>query len=77
MSRNDYSLTKAQISVLQLYADGCNGKAAAMRLGLSKRTVEHHRANLIAKMNANTISHAVALALRNKIIVSSGLQKSY
>jgi DNA-binding NarL/FixJ family response regulator len=44
------ALTDREREVLQLVAEGLTSRGIAERLGLSPRTVESHRANLIAKL---------------------------
>jgi two-component system response regulator FixJ len=43
---------------------GDSNKAAALRLGISPRTVEIYRANVMAKMEARSLSELVRMALR-------------
>lgn len=43
---------------------GDSNKAAAQRPGISPRTVEIYRANVMAKMKAQSLSELVRMALR-------------
>ena len=43
--------------------DGLPTKLIAYRLGISARTIEHHRAAVMQKMEAHTISLLVRMAL--------------
>jgi two-component system, LuxR family, response regulator FixJ len=48
---------------LALLIEGMPTKLIAYRLGISARTTEHHRAAVMQKMQARTISHLVRMAL--------------
>jgi two-component system response regulator FixJ len=56
-------LTQREWEVLTLLIDGFPTKLIAHRLGISARTTEHHRAAVMQKMQARTISHLVRMAL--------------
>jgi two-component system response regulator FixJ len=56
-------LTQREREVLTLLIDGFPTKLIAHRLGISARTTEHHRAAVMQKMQARTISHLVRMAL--------------
>lgn len=61
-------LTERQSEILQLYADGTHTERVAEELGLSTETVRTHTKRILAKLNANTRTHAVAIALRERAI---------
>jgi two-component system response regulator FixJ len=54
-------LTPREREVLALLVDGHMNKVIAGRLGISTRTAEHHRAHIMAKMGAPTLSHLIRL----------------
>jgi two-component system response regulator FixJ len=56
-------LTQREREVLTLLIEGLPTKLIAHRLGISARTIEHHRAAVMQKMEARTISHLVRMAL--------------
>jgi FixJ family two-component response regulator len=56
-------LTQREREVLTLLIEGLPSKLIAYRLGISARTTEHHRAAVMQKMQARTISHLVRMAL--------------
>ena len=56
-------LTQREREVLALLIDGLPTKLIAYRLGITARTTEHHRAAVMQKMQARTISHLVRMAL--------------
>ena len=49
--------------MLVLVADGRANKVIAVDLGLSERTVEIHRANVMEKMGARSVAHLVKMHL--------------
>ncbi len=62
-------ITKRQREILQLLADGESTTVAARRLGLSEETVKTHMKNTLARLEARNRSHAVAIGLRESLIV--------
>jgi two-component system response regulator FixJ len=56
-------LTQREQEVLNLLVEGLPNKGIASRLGITARTTEHHRAAVMQKMQARTISHLVRMAL--------------
>jgi two-component system, LuxR family, response regulator FixJ len=50
--------------VFEAIVTGDSNKAAALRLGISPRTVEIYRANVMTKMQANSLSELVRMALQ-------------
>ena len=55
-------LTPRERDILAGLADGMPNKTIAYDLGISARTVEVHRANLMAKLQARSLSDALRLA---------------
>jgi DNA-binding NarL/FixJ family response regulator len=62
-------ITKRQREILQLLADGESTTVAARQLGLSEETVKTHMKNTLARLEARNRSHAVAIGLRESLIV--------
>ena len=56
-------LTAREKDVLRLMVQGYANKNIAMELDISPRTVEIHRGNMMRKLQANTTSDAVRIAL--------------
>ena len=56
-------LTPREVEVLQGLVAGRPNKIIAFDLGVSPRTVEIHRANVMAKLGARSLSEAVRIAL--------------
>ncbi len=57
-------LTKREREVLALICDGLASKDIAEKLGVSLKTIEYHRSNLLQKTRAGTTAHLVQLATR-------------
>lgn len=55
------SLTARETEVLNALAEGLQSKNIAWQLGISARTVEMHRSNILAKLGARNTSQAVGL----------------
>ena len=61
---NSYrSLTPRERQVMTLLIEGLPNKLVATRLGISTRTAEHHRAAVMKKMKARTLSHLIRMAI--------------
>lgn len=61
-------LTRREIEVLRLVAEGLNNQAIAERLFVSGHTVHRHLANILNKLNASTRAAAVAQAARRGLL---------
>lgn len=61
-------LTRREREVLQMLAEGKTSKEAASALSITVKTVETHRANLMAKLDLHSLPHLVRYAIRNKIV---------
>jgi two-component system response regulator FixJ len=59
-------LTSREVAVLNFITEGLSNRQIALRLGLSTRTVEYHRANVMQKLRARN-----AVALVGKVRVPS------
>jgi DNA-binding CsgD family transcriptional regulator len=67
---NAFGLTAREFQVLGCLVKGSSNSAIAKQLSLSPRTVEHHIASILQKTRAQSRSEAVALALREHLIVT-------
>jgi two-component system response regulator FixJ len=56
------ALTPREKEVLVSYVDGAPNKVVAYTLGLSVRTVELHRANMMRKLGVRSLSQALLIA---------------
>jgi len=64
LKRRAESLTPREREVMHLVVDGKANKVIAIDLGLSERTVEIHRANVMEKMGARSVAHLVKMQLK-------------
>jgi DNA-binding NarL/FixJ family response regulator len=64
----DEMLTGREREILQLLADGMSNADVAARLFISQETVKSHVRHILTKLEADTRTHAVAIALRDAII---------
>ena len=62
------TLTQREKEVLQLLAEGKSSKEVAVALGISVKTAETHRANIMRKLELHSVSELVRYAVRNQII---------
>lgn len=60
---NYRSLTPREQEVMSLLAEGMPTKLLATKLGISTRTAEHHRAAVLKKMGARTVSHLARMSM--------------
>ena len=61
-------LTTREREILQLLADGMSNADVAKQLFISQETVKSHVRHILTKLEADTRTHAVAIALREAII---------
>ncbi len=62
------ALTAREREVVQLLAEGKSTKEVAVILGLSVKTTETHRSNILRKLELHSVSELVLYAVRNNII---------
>lgn len=62
------SLTRRELEILRLVADGLTNGAVAARLAIGVRTVETHRANVMRKLNLRSHRDLIRLAIARKLI---------
>jgi DNA-binding NarL/FixJ family response regulator len=61
-------MTAREREIIQLLAEGRSNKEAAAALGVSVKTIEAHRANLMRKLRFRSLSDLVRYAIRNRIV---------
>jgi DNA-binding NarL/FixJ family response regulator len=63
-----FLLTPRELDVLRLLASGRTNKELAGDLNMSVRTAESHHANIMAKLNVESLADLVRLAIRDAVI---------
>ena len=70
MEAESLRLTSRQREIVQLLAEGKSSKEVAAVLGLSVKTAETHRANIMRKLDCHSVTELVRYAIRNNIIAA-------
>lgn len=65
------SLSPRELEILQLVAEGITSREIGESLNISKRTVEHHRASLMKKLEVNNTADLVKRAILQGHVASS------
>ena len=63
-------LTAREREIVQLLAEGQTNKEVAVALGVSVKTVDAHRANVMHKLDLHSVTDLVRYAIRNHIIAA-------
>jgi DNA-binding NarL/FixJ family response regulator len=63
-----FRLTNRQREIVQLLAEGKSSKEVASALGLSVKTAETHRADIMRRLDCHSVTTLVRYAIRNHII---------
>ncbi|MEM2854028.1 MAG: response regulator transcription factor [Candidatus Bathyarchaeia archaeon] len=66
--KNSVGLTKQEMEILGLMAEGLSNKEIAFRLGLSERTAAFHVSNILQKLGVRSRTEAVVKAKERGII---------
>ncbi len=61
-------LTPREREIIQLLAEGKSSKEVGVALGLSLKTAETHRTNIMHKLNFHSVSELIRYAIRNNIV---------
>jgi DNA-binding NarL/FixJ family response regulator len=61
-------LTPREREIVQLVAEGRSSKVVAAELGISVKTVESHRTNVMRKLRIRSVSQLVRYAVRNGLV---------
>lgn len=67
--QNRFGLTGRELEVLGCLAEGLDNRAIAQELTLSIRTVEHHIASILHKMQVSSRHEAVRVSLKESLIL--------
>jgi DNA-binding NarL/FixJ family response regulator len=62
------TLTPREREIVQLLAEGATSKKVAATLGISVKTAETHRTNIMRKLNLRSVTELVRYAVKNHII---------
>jgi DNA-binding NarL/FixJ family response regulator len=62
-------LSQRETEIMELVSEGLTNHEIAERLFLSEETVKTHVKTLFEKLHARSRAHAVALAIRNHVIL--------
>lgn len=62
------TLTRRELQIVQLLAQGNSNKQVAGALGISVRTVETYRAKIMGHLNLHSVGELILYAIRHKII---------
>jgi DNA-binding NarL/FixJ family response regulator len=61
-------LTPRELQVLKLIAEGHSSQAIADLLVISRKTVDHHRASILAKLGMRTVAELTRYAIRRGLL---------
>ncbi len=64
----DDALTKREIEVLKLLAEGLFNKEIAYMLAISEKTVKNHVSNIFKKINVSDRTQAAVYAIKNNLV---------
>lgn len=67
-SNIEESLTKREVEVLKLLAEGLFNKEVAYTLGISEKTVKNHVSNIFKKINVSDRTQAAVYAIKNNLV---------
>jgi DNA-binding NarL/FixJ family response regulator len=72
---DDVKLTKRELQILELLAEGLTNKEIADKIFLSKRTVETHRKNLIDKTHCKNSSALIKYAMCKGLLKNTTIER--
>ena len=75
MGRSQVRPTSREVEVIQLLAEGKANKEIAIRLGISIRTVETHRAKIMLKVGVHSLAALIHYAIRHKIFTAPSAEE--
>lgn len=67
-SKIDDSLTKREVEVLKLLAEGLFNKEIAYMLAISEKTVKNHVSNIFKKISVSDRTQAAVYAIKNNLV---------
>jgi LuxR family transcriptional regulator, quorum-sensing system regulator BjaR1 len=66
--RRRLGLSQREVEALSVASQGLSSKEIGEAFSIAKRTADEHLSSAISKLKARNRTHAVAIALRNKLI---------
>jgi len=66
--RKSTGLTNREVEIIRLLSDGLSNQKIADQLGISHRTVDTHRTNIMQKVKVKNVAELVKYAIVNKLI---------
>ena len=66
--RKNTGLTNREVEIIRLLSDGLSNQKIADQLGISHRTVDTHRTNIMQKVKVKNVAELVKYAIVNKLI---------
>lgn len=67
-AKNDVALTKRETEIIRMIAEELTNAEIAERLGISSRTVDTHRRNLLQKLDVKNTAGLVKFAIQNNLL---------
>lgn len=65
---SNVQLSQRELEILKLICEGLSPKEIGEKLFLSHRTVETHKKNIMEKMEVNSVSKLIVMAIKNNMI---------
>jgi DNA-binding NarL/FixJ family response regulator len=75
MGRSQVRPTSREVEVIRLLAEGKANKEIAIRLGITIRTVETHRAKIMLKVGVHSLAELIHYAIRHKIFTAPNAEE--
>jgi DNA-binding NarL/FixJ family response regulator len=75
MGRSQVRPTSREVEVIRLLAEGKANKEIAIRLGITIRTVETHRAKIMLKVGVHSLAELIHYAIRRKIFTAPNAEE--
>ena len=75
MGRSQVRPTSREVEVIRLLAEGKTNKEIAIRLGITIRTVETHRAKIMLKVGVHSLAALIHYAIRHKIFTAPSAEE--
>jgi DNA-binding NarL/FixJ family response regulator len=66
--RKTSGLTNREIEIIRLLSDGLSNQKISEQLGISHRTVDTHRTNIMQKVNVKNVAELIKYSIMNKLI---------